>query len=102
MTCFNSHDRLLIVLDCRTDSRPRTQAPDQHLTIRMVAFQNESDLVEMIRPHYKRAEDEGRTLVTNHPAGCGGYRTGEGSLLGAVKPGLDFAGVAGFAKSFAA
>jgi len=29
----------------------------------MVAFQIESDLVEMIRPHYKRVEDEGRTLV---------------------------------------
>jgi hypothetical protein len=37
----------------------------KHLTniLKMVAFQIESDLVEMIRPHYKRAEDEGRTLV---------------------------------------
>ena len=29
----------------------------------MVAFQIESDLVEMVRPHHKRAEDEGHTLV---------------------------------------
>jgi hypothetical protein len=37
----------------------------KHLTniLKMVAFQIESDLVEMIRPHYKRAEDEGHTLV---------------------------------------
>src|SRR5260370_18684669 len=37
----------------------------KHLTniLKMVAFQIESDLVEMIRPHYKRTEDEGRTLV---------------------------------------
>jgi hypothetical protein len=37
----------------------------KHLTniLKMVAFQIESDLVEMIRSHYKRTEDEGRTLV---------------------------------------
>jgi transposase len=37
----------------------------KHLTniLKMVAFQIESDLVEMIRPHYRRVEDEGRTLV---------------------------------------
>jgi len=37
----------------------------KHLTniLKMVAFQIESDLVEMIRPHYKRVLDEGRTLV---------------------------------------
>ena len=37
----------------------------QHLTnvLKMIAYQMESDLVELIRPHYKRVEDEGRTLV---------------------------------------
>jgi hypothetical protein len=37
----------------------------KHLTniLKMVAFQIESDLVEMIGPHYKRTEEEGRTLV---------------------------------------
>jgi hypothetical protein len=36
-----------------------------HLTnvLKMVAYQIESDLLALIRPHYKRAEDEGRTLV---------------------------------------
>jgi len=29
----------------------------------MVAYQAESDLVGLVAPHYKRHEDEGRTLV---------------------------------------
>src|SRR5436309_13898240 len=29
----------------------------------MVAYHLESDLVELIRPHYQRVEDEGRTLI---------------------------------------
>jgi hypothetical protein len=37
----------------------------KHLTnvLKMVAYRIESDLLALIRPHYKRAEDEGRTLV---------------------------------------
>jgi hypothetical protein len=41
-------------------------APErQHLMnlIKMVAYQAEGDLVALIRPHYRRADDEGRTLV---------------------------------------
>jgi len=37
----------------------------KHLTniLKMVAYQIESDLVERLRPHYARIEDEGRTLI---------------------------------------
>ena len=37
----------------------------KHLTnvLKLVAYQIESDLVNLIRPHYDRAEDEGRTLI---------------------------------------
>ncbi len=37
----------------------------KHLTniLKMIAYQMESDLVELVRPHYKRAEDEGRTFI---------------------------------------
>ena len=37
----------------------------KHLTnlIKMVAYQAESDLVRLVAPHYKRAEQEGRTLI---------------------------------------
>jgi len=37
----------------------------KHLTnlLKMVAYQAQSELVRLIAPHYKRAEDEGRTLI---------------------------------------
>jgi DNA-binding CsgD family transcriptional regulator len=37
----------------------------KHLTnlIKMVAFQAESDLLALLRPHYARSDDEGRTLL---------------------------------------
>jgi DNA-binding CsgD family transcriptional regulator len=37
----------------------------KHLTnvLKMIAYQLESDLVELVRPYYKRVEDEGRTLI---------------------------------------
>ncbi|MBW2736702.1 MAG: helix-turn-helix domain-containing protein [Deltaproteobacteria bacterium] len=39
----------------------------KHLTdlLKMVAYQAESDLVRLVAPHYKRNEDEGRTLIQN-------------------------------------
>ena len=41
-------------------------APERkHLTnlIKMVAYQAESDLLRLVAPHYRRVEDEGRTLI---------------------------------------
>jgi len=37
----------------------------KHLTnvLKTVAYQIESDLVGLVRPHYKRVEDEGRTFI---------------------------------------
>jgi hypothetical protein len=37
----------------------------QHLTnvLKMIAYQMESDLVELVRPNYKRIEEEGRTFI---------------------------------------
>ena len=37
----------------------------KHLTnvLKMVAYQIEGNLVELLRPHYSRTEDEGRTLI---------------------------------------
>jgi len=31
--------------------------------LKMVAYQIESDLLNLLRPHYARMEDEGRTLI---------------------------------------
>jgi len=41
-------------------------APERkHLTnlIKMVAYQTESDLLRLVAPHYRRADEEGRTLI---------------------------------------
>jgi hypothetical protein len=47
-------------------------APERKLLsnlLKMVAYQAESDLVRLVAPHYKRAEDEGRTLIQSALAG---------------------------------
>src|SRR5207237_2490842 len=43
----------------------KLSAERKHLTIvlKMVAYHMESDLLELIRPHYKRVEEEGRTFI---------------------------------------
>jgi hypothetical protein len=44
----------------------------KHLTnvLKMVAYQIESTLVEHLRPHYARTDDEGRTLIQSALRGC--------------------------------
>lgn len=47
-------------------------APERKLLtnlLKMVAYQAESDLVRLVAPHYKRVEDEGRTLIQSALAG---------------------------------
>jgi DNA-binding CsgD family transcriptional regulator len=60
----------------------------KHLTniLKMVAFQIESDLVEMIRPHYKRTEDEGRTLVQTILQDAADIAPGDGELRITLAP----------------
>jgi transposase len=48
-------------------------APEiQHLTnlVKMVAYQAESDLLRILAPHYRRVDDEGRTLIQTALAGA--------------------------------
>jgi hypothetical protein len=52
--------------EARPDQRlVKLSTERKHLTnvLKLVAYQIESDLVNLIRPHYARAEDEGRTLI---------------------------------------
>jgi transposase len=60
----------------------------KHLTniLKMVAFQIESDLVEMIRPHYKRTEDEGRTLAQTILQDAADLEPGESELRITLAP----------------
>lgn len=54
----------------------------KHLTdlIKMVAYQAESDLLSLLRPHYARAEQEGRTLLHELFAGAGDIRVSDSEL----------------------
>lgn len=59
-----------------------------HLTslLKMVAYQVESDLVRMVTPHYKRAEDEGRTLIQSALASAADIKVSETELRVLVAP----------------
>src|SRR5262245_23786090 len=54
----------------------------KHLTdiIKMVAYQAESDLVALLRPHYARADQEGRTLLHELFATAGDIHVTDGEL----------------------
>lgn len=54
----------------------------KHLTnlIKMVAYQAESDLVRMLTPHYRRAADEGRTLVQSALASAADIEVADAEL----------------------
>ena len=54
----------------------------KHLTdiIKMLAYQAESDLLALLRPHYARAEQEGRTLLHELFAAAGDVRASDSEL----------------------
>ena len=54
----------------------------KHLTdlIKMVAYQAESDLLALLRPHYARADQEGRTLLHEIFAAAGDIRVSDTEL----------------------
>ena len=54
----------------------------KHLTdiIKMVAYQAESDLVALLRPHYARVDQEGRTLLHELFAAAGDIRVSDSEL----------------------
>jgi transposase len=60
----------------------------KHLTdiIKMVVYQAESDLLALLRPHYARADQEGRTLLHELFAAAGDIRIGESELYITLAP----------------
>jgi transposase len=60
----------------------------KHLTdlFKMVAYQAESDLLRLIAPHYRRVEQEGRTLVQSAIAIAGDIDVTEHELRVALEP----------------
>ena len=57
--------KLVEVRDLNEQAVVKLATERKHLTdiIKMVAYQAESDLLTLLRPHYARAEQEGRTLL---------------------------------------
>jgi hypothetical protein len=60
----------------------------KHLTslIKMVAYQVESDILRLITPHYKRAEEEGRTLVQSMLASAADIEVSQTELRVLIAP----------------
>ncbi len=54
--------------------------------LKMVAYQAESDLVRLVFPHYRRAEDEGRTLVQSALVSAGDIAVDGEELRVALEP----------------
>jgi len=60
----------------------------KHLTnvLKMVAYQIESDLVERLRPHYARIDDEGRTLIQTALQSAAAIKPAENELRITLAP----------------
>src|SRR5208337_4333684 len=60
----------------------------KHLTdiIKMVAYQVESDLLALLRPHYARVDQEGRTPLRELFAAAGDIRVSDSELHIALAP----------------
>ncbi len=63
-------------------------AERMHLTslLKMVAYQMESDLFRLVTPHYRRAEDEGRTLIQSALASAADIEVSKTELRVLVAP----------------
>jgi prepilin-type processing-associated H-X9-DG protein len=60
----------------------------QHLSnlLKMVAYQAECDLVQLLQPHYRRTEDEGRTLIQSVLASAADIEVAERELHVRLRP----------------
>ena len=63
-------------------------AERKHLTdlLKMIAYQAEGDLLHILAPHYRRSENEGRTLIQNALASPGDIAVTETELRVSLKP----------------
>jgi transposase len=97
----NARAHLSRLLNQRRDAPKRVEVRDlndgalvklaterKHLTdiIKMVAYQAESDLVALLRPHYARVDQEGRTLLHELFATPGDIRVSESELTITLAP----------------
>lgn len=76
------------VQDARAGAVFKLATERKHLTnlIKMVAYQAESDLLALLRPHYARSDDEGRTLLHEIFRAAGDITVADGELRVALHP----------------
>jgi transposase len=76
------------VRETTTEAVIRLASERQHLTslFKMLAYQAESDLLALLRPHYARADDEGRTLIHELLRASADLTVGDGELLVTLRP----------------
>jgi len=60
--------------------RLRTETKRLSDTLKMVAYQSETALVDLLRPHYRRTEDDGRTLIATALQSAAELTLSEGEL----------------------
>jgi transposase len=70
------------VRDASQEAVVKLATERKHLTnlVKMVAYQAESDLLSLLRPHYTRADQEGRTLVHEVLAAAADIHVEDGRL----------------------
>lgn len=80
--------KLVEVRDLNQQAVVRLASERKHLTdiIKMVAYQAESDLLALLRSHYRRAEQEGRTLVHELFAAAGDIGVSDRELVITLAP----------------
>jgi len=66
--------------------RLKTEAKRLTDTVKAVAYQAETALFRLIRPHYSRHEDEGRKLIASAMQLSGGIEVGAGELRVTLEP----------------
>jgi transposase len=76
------------VRDLNERTMVRLATERKHLTdiIKMIAYQAESDLLALLRPHYARADQEGRTLLHELFTTAGEIRVAESELYITLAP----------------
>lgn len=60
--------------------RLRTETKRLSDTFKMIAYQAETALVDLLRPHYRRTEDEGRTLISSALRSSAQLKLNDGEL----------------------
>ncbi|MEZ0228687.1 MAG: putative transposase [Planctomycetota bacterium] len=78
-----------MAVGCRQDTPVVKLATERKLltnVLKMVAYQIESDLLNLVSPHYKRTEEEGRTLVQTAIQSSAALDPSDGELRVALSP----------------